>query len=69
MPLKKGSSKAVISSNIKTEMAAGKPQKQAVAIAMNAAGKSKAPAKKVGVPAKKVGAKKGKAEDECCDDY
>ena len=40
MPLTAGKSKAAISSNIKTEMAAGKPQKQAVAIAMSKAGKS-----------------------------
>ena len=40
MPLKKGSSKATISSNIKTEMAAGRPQKQAIAIAMKEAGKT-----------------------------
>jgi hypothetical protein len=41
MPLKKGSSKKVISSNIRTEMHAGRPQKQAIAIAMRKAGKSK----------------------------
>ncbi|MGO9740462.1 MAG: hypothetical protein ACLPN5_02910 [Roseiarcus sp.] len=41
MPLKKGSSKKVISQNIKTEMHAGRPQKQAIAIAMRTAGKSK----------------------------
>lgn len=40
MPLKSGSGKATVSKNIKTEMAAGKPQKQAVAIALDKAGKS-----------------------------
>lgn len=40
MPLKSGSSRKVIGSNIKTEMAAGRPQKQAVAIALSVARKS-----------------------------
>jgi hypothetical protein len=41
MPLKRGSSKATVSANIRTEIATGRPQKQAVAIALSKAGKSK----------------------------
>jgi hypothetical protein len=40
MPLKSGKSQSAISSNIRTEMDAGKPQKQAVAIALNTARKA-----------------------------
>ena len=45
MPLKKSTSKKAFTENVKTEIAAGKPQKQAVAIAYavkRAAAKKKA---------------------------
>ena len=42
MPLKKGYGKRSVSSNIRTEVKPGRPQKQAVAIALNIARQAKA---------------------------
>jgi hypothetical protein len=53
MPLKKGYGKKAISKNISTEIKAGRPKKQAIAIAMDVAKKAKKKAKKKGRKKKK----------------
>jgi hypothetical protein len=50
MPLEKGSSQETISKNISTEIEAGKPPKQAAAIAYSKAGESKAKSSKDSQP-------------------
>jgi hypothetical protein len=49
MPMKKGYSQKSISANVSKEMSSGKPQKQAVAIALNTA---RTAAMKAGKPSK-----------------
>jgi hypothetical protein len=46
MPLVKGYSRKSVSKNIRTELKAGRPLKQAIAIALNTARKAKAKANK-----------------------
>jgi hypothetical protein len=57
MPLIKSGSRKAVSSNIRTEIAAGKPQKQAVAIALNVGRKAggNIPAPKPVVPLRRGG--------------
>lgn len=56
MPLIKSGSKKAISSNIKTELAAGKPKDQSLAIALNIARKAGAKIPKAPKGTKKKGA-------------
>jgi hypothetical protein len=53
MPLQRGGSKKVIEANVKTEIRAGKPPKQAAAIAYKKAGTSRKPVAKKKAPARK----------------
>lgn len=58
MPLKKGKSKKTVSQNIRMMMAEGRSQPQAVAIAMDTAGKGMKPKMKKQMGKPKKGGKK-----------
>jgi len=65
VPLKPGSSQKTISSNIRTEIAAGRPREQAIAISLSKAGKSKKKPNKAPSRKKKSGSRaklKGRLE-------
>ena len=60
MPLDKSKSPRAFQKNIKTEIAAGKPPKQAVAIAYAVAGKKKKMGEKISATMKRDSKSKGK---------
>ena len=62
MPLIKSTSKKAFETNIKKEVAAGKPVKQAVAIAYAVAGKKKKMGEKISATMKKDKMSKGKTK-------
>ena len=61
MPLKRGSSRETISENIRREMRAGRPHKQAIAIALRAAGVPRKPKSKSKSKPKSKSAARGRA--------
>lgn len=62
MPLDKSRSPRAFQKNIKTEIAAGRPVKQAVAIAYAVAGKKKKMGEKISATMKKDSMSKGKTK-------